>query len=60
MDEDAEDKEYGQEGKVHQLPSWYQYSVLVFLDLSHVSHKATHVYSKNVFVWGQWWGKEMI
>lgn len=33
----------------------FKYSILVSLDLRHVSHKATHVYSKNVFVW-HWWG----
>lgn len=39
----------------------FKYSILVSLDLRHVSHKATHVYSKNVFVW-HWWGtaEEMI
>ena len=33
----------------------FKYSVLISLHLRHVSHKATHVYSKNVFVW-HWWG----
>lgn len=54
-------KQYEQEDKILSCLIDFKYSILVSLILRHVPHKATHVYSKNVFVW-HWWGqrKEMI
>ena len=61
MDEDSAINSMSKRTKSLSCLIDFKYSILVSLDLRHVSHKATHVYSENVFVW-HWWGtgEEMI